>query len=109
MLNMDLLNSISKFITNEEASITDLVKNPIVIRNDNKILMTGFFSLFIFISIFNAFNARTTKLNILDDIFNNYPNLQLILEDNCEMILGKTECKICNCVPQQHGRANHPG
>lgn len=40
-------------------------------------------------------NKKYQKLRKeLDDIFNNYPNLQLILEDNQEMILGKTECKM---------------
>lgn len=31
-------------------------------------LMTGFFSLFIILALFNAFNARTTQLNLLDNI-----------------------------------------
>ena len=30
--------------------------------------MTGFFALFIFMGILNAFNARTTRLNILSNI-----------------------------------------
>ncbi len=34
-------------------------------------LMTGFFTLLIFISIFNAFNIRTHRLNIWSDIFKN--------------------------------------
>ena len=34
-------------------------------------LMTAFFGLFIFISIFNSFNARTIRLNILQDIWKN--------------------------------------
>ena len=38
---------------------------------DNRYLMTAFFGLFIFISIFNSFNARTVRLNILDNIFKN--------------------------------------
>ena len=38
---------------------------------DNKYLMTAFFGLFIFISIFNSFNARTTRLNIFSNIFKN--------------------------------------
>ena len=37
----------------------------------NRYLMTAFFGLFIFISIFNSFNARTIRLNILQDIFKN--------------------------------------
>lgn len=37
----------------------------------DKYVMTAFFGLFIFISIFNSLNARTVRLNILHDIFNN--------------------------------------
>ena len=45
----------------------------------NQYLMTAFFGLFIFISIFNSFNARTIRLNILKDIFNNKVFLLVIL------------------------------
>ena len=38
---------------------------------DNRYLMTAFFGMFIFISIFNSFNARTVRLNILCNIFEN--------------------------------------
>ena len=38
----------------------------------------------------------------LDEIFNNYPNLQLILEENTEMILGKTECKMLQNLIKIH-------
>ncbi len=38
---------------------------------DNKYLMTAFFGLFIFIGIFNSFNARTTRLNLLKGIYKN--------------------------------------
>ena len=37
----------------------------------DKYVMTAFFGLFIFISIFNSLNARTVRLNILHDIFYN--------------------------------------
>ena len=42
-------------------------------RNDphNIYLMTGFFALFIFMGIFNAFNARTTRLNLFSHIKKN--------------------------------------
>ena len=30
--------------------------------------MTGYFALFIFIAVFNAFNARTEEINLLDNI-----------------------------------------
>ena len=37
----------------------------------NKYLLTAFFGLFIFIAIFNSFNARTYRLNILSNILKN--------------------------------------
>lgn len=37
----------------------------------DKYFMTAFFALFIFMGIFNSFNARTTRLNILSNIFKN--------------------------------------
>ena len=37
----------------------------------NKYLLTAFFGLFIFIAIFNAFNSRTYRLNILSNILRN--------------------------------------
>lgn len=42
-------------------------------------LMTGFFATLIFISIFNAFNIRTHRLNILADITKNKPFLIIII------------------------------
>jgi calcium-translocating P-type ATPase len=36
-----------------------------------EVLMTGFFGLFIFAGIFNSFNARTYRLNLLSHIFKN--------------------------------------
>lgn len=46
---------------------------------DNKYLMTAFFGMFIFISIFNSFNARTVRLNILSNIFKNKVFIAVIL------------------------------
>lgn len=36
----------------------------VLIRNDNKYLMTAYFAMFIFLGIFNAFNARTERINV---------------------------------------------
>ena len=52
------------------------LKLPIInslYRNDvnNKYLYTAFFGLFIFIDIFNSFNARTHRLNVLANIIKN--------------------------------------
>lgn len=41
------------------------------IDTSNKYLLTAFFGLFIFIAIFNSFNARTYRLNILSNILKN--------------------------------------
>lgn len=41
------------------------------VDSSNKYLLTAFFGLFIFIAIFNAFNARTYRLNILSNILKN--------------------------------------
>lgn len=42
-----------------------------IIRSDTKHFMTAYFALFIFIGIFNAFNARTERINILSNIYKN--------------------------------------
>ncbi len=47
------------------------IKNMFRPSVDNEYLMTAFFGLFIFISIFNSFNARTHRLNLLAHIFRN--------------------------------------
>jgi len=50
------------------------LKFPIIkefIRNDYKHFMTAYFALFIFIGIFNAFNARCERLNIFSNILKN--------------------------------------
>ena len=41
------------------------------ISNDPKIFMTAYFALFIFIGIFNSYNARTERLNIFSNILKN--------------------------------------
>lgn len=74
IINKYMLNEI--LITGLYSSIlciiflkTNLIKN--IFRNDTTYLMTAFFGLFIFISIFNSFNARTNRLNILGNITKN--------------------------------------
>ena len=46
---------------------------------NNKYLMTAFFGLFIFMGIFNCFNARTHRLNLLANLFKNKAFLIVIL------------------------------
>lgn len=44
-----------------------------------KYLMTGFFGLFIFMSVFNAFNARSYRLNIFANLLKNKAFLSIII------------------------------
>lgn len=46
-------------------------KNIYRLGIENEYLLTGFFTLFIFTAIFNSFNARTYRINILSNIFKN--------------------------------------
>ena len=41
------------------------------VDSNNIYFMTGFFALFIFMGIFNAFNARTTRLNLFSHLKKN--------------------------------------
>ena len=60
------------------------LKSPYIhsfFRNDinDKYFLTAFFGLFIFISIFNSFNARTSRLNIFANLFKNKMFMIVIL------------------------------
>ncbi len=60
------------------------LKSPITISlfrigSNNKYLMTAFFGLFIFLAIFNLFNARTSRINILANILKNKVFIFIIL------------------------------
>lgn len=45
----------------------------------NEYLLTGYFTFFIFAAVFNAFNARTTQLNLFDNIGRNKGFLKVLL------------------------------
>ncbi len=47
------------------------IKSLFRIDNNDKYLMTAFFGLFIFMAIFNSFNARTHRINIFANILKN--------------------------------------
>lgn len=47
--------------------------------SSNKYLMTAFFALFIFMGIFNCFNARTPRLNLLSHLGKNKVFIIIIL------------------------------
>lgn len=48
-----------------------MFKNIVRVGQDNKYLMTAYFAMFIFMGIFNAFNARTTRINIFANLNKN--------------------------------------
>ncbi len=48
-----------------------IIKSIIRVGENNKYLMTAYFALFIFLGIFNAFNARTERINIFATLFKN--------------------------------------
>lgn len=58
---------------------SNFIKQLYRIGNEDKYLMTAFFALFIFMSVFNAFNARTNRLNILANIRKNKVFLSVIV------------------------------
>jgi calcium-translocating P-type ATPase len=45
----------------------------------NRFLLTGYFAFFIFTAVFNAFNARTDQMNLLDNITRNMGFINIIL------------------------------
>lgn len=76
ILNRYMLDEI--FITGTYSSLlcimflkSDLIHS--LFRSDltNKYIMTAFFGLFIFIGIFNCFNARTNRINLLANLWKN--------------------------------------
>ena len=82
-------NIINKYMLNEiiTSGLYTLIisllflKIPIIneLFQDNNHLMTSFFSLFIFLAVFNAFNARTHRLNIFAHLKENKVFITIIL------------------------------
>ena len=58
---------------------SDFIRGFYRIGEEDKYLMTAFFGLFIFITIFNSFNARTYRLNVFANLFKNKVFLVIIL------------------------------
>ncbi len=56
-----------------------IVREFIRVGEDYKYLMTAYFALFIFIGIFNAFNARSERINILANLSKNKVFIAIIL------------------------------
>ncbi len=57
---------------------SNFIKSFYRIGNEDKYLMTAFFGLFIFMTIFNSFNARTERLNVFANITKNKVFLAII-------------------------------
>ncbi len=58
--------------------LTDSISSVFRPDDANKYLLTGYFAFFIFAAVFNAFNARTEKINLFDNITKNKGFLQVI-------------------------------
>lgn len=56
-----------------------MIANIYRVGDNSKYLMTAFFALFIFMGIFNCFNARTTRLNLLANLKENKIFILVIL------------------------------
>ena len=50
---------------------SNFIKELFRVDCNSKYLMTAFFGLFIFLAIFNAFNARTTRINLFSNLIKN--------------------------------------
>jgi calcium-translocating P-type ATPase len=48
------------------------------ISQDDKYILTGYFAIFVFTAVFNAFNARTEKMNLFNHIGDNKGFLEII-------------------------------
>ncbi|MGF6907614.1 calcium-translocating P-type ATPase, PMCA-type [Fusobacterium sp. PH5-44] len=73
-----LTGSIWTFILSMLLLLAPQIKSLFRVDIDNKYLLTGYFTFFIFISVFNAFNARTKEINLTDNIFANKGFLKVI-------------------------------
>ncbi|MBQ5418204.1 MAG: cation transporting ATPase C-terminal domain-containing protein, partial [Oscillospiraceae bacterium] len=63
-------------------------------------LFSGYFALFIFIAVFNAFNASTEKTNLFDNIKGNSGFLKILgIITVVQVLMIYVGGKIMNCVP----------
>lgn len=56
-----------------------LIKNIIRTDINNKYLMTAYFTLFVFMGVFNSLNARTTRINVFANLKDNKPFIIIML------------------------------
>lgn len=74
-----LSGSIWVFILSMIMLLTPFAKGFFRPSDTNAYLLTGYFTFFIFTAVFNAFNTRTDKLNIFDNITKNKGFLEVML------------------------------
>lgn len=74
-----LTGSIWVFLVSLFMLLTPFAKDMFRPDAGNKYLLTGYFAFFIFAAVFNAFNARTDKLNLFDNIGKNKGFIRVIL------------------------------
>lgn len=79
MLNEILIIGLYSSLLYVSFLILPVFKSFYRIGINNEYLMTGFFALFIFVTIFNAFNARTHRLNLFANIKKNKVFIGVIL------------------------------
>ena len=84
ILNRYMLDEI--FLTGTYSSLlcvfflkSNFIRTLYRMDNNYKYLMTAFFALFIFMGIFNCFNARTHRLNLLSNLLKNKAFILIIL------------------------------
>ncbi len=73
-----LTGSIFIFIASMLLLVTDIFSGMFREGKNNEYLLTAYFAFFIFSAVFNAFNARTEKINIFDNIDKNTGFLKVI-------------------------------
>lgn len=68
-------------------------------------LFSGYFALFIFLAVFNAFNARTEKLNLFDNIGKNKGFLKILgIITVVQVLMIYVGGKVMSCVPLSIGQ-----
>ncbi|MCL2053060.1 MAG: calcium-translocating P-type ATPase, PMCA-type [Oscillospiraceae bacterium] len=78
MWSMILTGAIFTFGVSMFFLLSDIPKAIFRPHESNLYLLTGYFTYFVFVYVFHAFNARTEKLNLFDNILKNKGFLRII-------------------------------
>ncbi len=79
MINQIIFDGLYSFIVCIWFLKSKLISNIYILENTDKYLYSAFFGLFIFLAIFNTFNSRTYRINVLSNIFKNKVFLAIII------------------------------